>query len=467
MATQTTAPLSSLPIEVKDLLREFAIGYSLELCPIDVIDFGVQYFTRLQLNRTEHKRVTTTGIVLDLETLAQKNISRQTIPDESTRNRKSTKSTCCIVSMERIAAFVLRLGDSVLFRSLDTFDRRKLIQTMSPIVLNRNDFVYEAGEIDDTFYMIEQGELSVSSNDGRIAQNLSTHECIGELALLYSYPRYTTVQVVSATASLWTLSRDDYRNFMIALARENMQLFEKCLRAIPILTHLTEPERYNVTRAMSVIRFKAGERMYADVDLRNGIHYIVEGKVSLRMRETCAGGYLMVAIFGPGDFIGELSLITVSTHLVMAFAETNVKLVYLCMNGFGRLFGKGIELIRRTTNVWMDAGQNNNEKNVPCDCLLVSHSINWSILYYSFGGVFTVLPALVFHSSMVQWKLRQIRWEETRRCELNDKLNETHTSQRINWFFAHIFLTLSMSLPLSLASSLSPFSDFFCPSDPI
>lgn len=336
-----------LPDSVKDVLREFTVGYLLEICPVDVVDFGVEYFTRLQKNRMVEKS-TRVSSRFDIETMAQKCVSKRTILEENHdhvggASRPSRRS----MSSKREEIFAARIGDSLLFRNLDDNELRSAIQLMSRVNMKAGDFVYETGDFDDKFYIIEDGKVLVSTNDGSIKRSISPYECIGELALLYNYPRHTTVQVESEKAVLWTLCRKSFRQFMIDTARANIKIFKKHLKTVPIFKMLSQKECQRVVHAMSVVRFHAGQRIFAEGDVRKGIYFIVDGTVSLRMRETCSGSYVTLAILEEGDYIGELSLITMSSHLVSAFAETDVKTVYLRLDAFNRLVGNGIDLIKR------------------------------------------------------------------------------------------------------------------------
>lgn len=345
---------SRLPDSVKDVLREFTIGYLLELCPVDVVDFGVEYFTRLQKDRASEKRTeSSSSVSLDIETSAQKTIPKKTIleeVDDYEHISKTLKPNCNAMSSKREEKFVARLSDSLLFRNLDVEEIKGAIKLMSRVELRSGDFVYKARDFDDQFYIIEYGDLSVTTDDGQINRMLSSYECIGELALLYNYPRHTTVQVQSAEAVLWALCRQSFRQFMIDTARANMKIFVKHLKTVPIFKTLSHGECRRVVQAMSVMRFHGGQRIFAQGDVCRGIHFIVDGKVTLQTRETCSGGYLTLATLEEGDYIGELSLITMSRHLVSAFAETDVKTIYLCLDAFNRLVGNGIELIKRKMN---------------------------------------------------------------------------------------------------------------------
>lgn len=345
---------SQLPESVKDVLREFTIGYLLELCPVDVVDFGVQYFTRLQMDRAAQRTEPTRSksvIQLDIETMAQQVIPKKTILEETAEHRTRTpRPSSTLVTTKREEIFAARIRYSLLFRDLDEDEIKAAIQLMSRVVMKSGDLVYETGDFDDKFYIIESGKLLVTAGDGLIRREMASNECIGELALLYNYARHTTVRVESDEAVLWTLSRKRFRQFMIDTARANLKMFERYLKTVPLFKKLSQSECRRVTQAMSVQRFYEGQRIFAEGDVRTGIFFIIDGKVTLKVREGCSGGHITLATLEEGDYIGELSLVTTSSHLVSAFAETDVKTIFLCNNAFNRLMGNAIELIKRQEN---------------------------------------------------------------------------------------------------------------------
>lgn len=346
--------VSRLPDSVKDVLREFTVGYLLESHPPDVLDFGLEYFTRLQKDRLLQKRPQQQPIVtMDIETIAQEYIAKNTILEEPDDDYDVKMPKICRttrISHSREDIFVSRLRDSLLFRNLDLDEIKAIIRLMYCLVLKFGDFVYQKGDFDDKFCIIERGKLSVTTADGRIEKTLSSFDYIGELALLYNYPRQTTVRVDSDDAVLWTICRKTFRQYMTDTARAQLKTFQNHLKTVPIFKSLSDSESRKVSQAMSVKRFHEGQRIFAQGEIRKGIYFIVSGRVSLQMKNTNGIGSNTLATLEKGDYLGELSLITLSGELVSAFAETDVKSVFLCLDAFRRLVGNGIELIKREMN---------------------------------------------------------------------------------------------------------------------
>ena len=81
---------------------------------------------------------------------------------------------------------------------------------LARIQFSAGDIIMEQGEIGDTAYLVEQGELEVLV-DGNPVATLSEGECVGEIALVTDVPRTATVRCKTA-CELTVIGRDDMRS---------------------------------------------------------------------------------------------------------------------------------------------------------------------------------------------------------------------------------------------------------------
>ncbi|MFQ5613036.1 MAG: cyclic nucleotide-binding domain-containing protein [Anaerolineae bacterium] len=110
-------------------------------------------------------------------------------------------------------------------------------------VYQAGQIVFHMGEIGDTFYIIESGEVEVLAPDLRgqqaVINLLGPGEFFGEIALLRAVPRTATIRVVSPTRLLG-LSRED---------------FHKVVDRYPIIAHnLAETSDYRLLRDRQIGR---------------------------------------------------------------------------------------------------------------------------------------------------------------------------------------------------------------------
>lgn len=103
-----------------------------------------------------------------------------------------------------------------LFRELAPDELRRLSLCLRPRTLPAGEIVVRRGEADRDLYVIGTGELAVTVAEAeteRVVAHLGPGEFFGEMALLRGEPRSATVRALTE-AQVWTLSADDYAEFM-------------------------------------------------------------------------------------------------------------------------------------------------------------------------------------------------------------------------------------------------------------
>ena len=109
---------------------------------------------------------------------------------------------------------VIRVLDRIPVLSKLTLEQSVLLANRLKVVEFRpGQIVFHMGEMGDTFYMIETGEVEVLAPDVEGAPNvlnrLGSGDFFGEIALLRAVPRTATIRAVSPTRLL-ALSREDF-----------------------------------------------------------------------------------------------------------------------------------------------------------------------------------------------------------------------------------------------------------------
>jgi CRP-like cAMP-binding protein len=103
-----------------------------------------------------------------------------------------------------------------LFRELAPDELRRLALCLRPRTLPAGEVVVHRGANDRDLYVIGGGELAVMVSEAeveRVVAHLGPGEFFGEMALLRGEPRSATVRALTE-AQVWTLSADDYADFM-------------------------------------------------------------------------------------------------------------------------------------------------------------------------------------------------------------------------------------------------------------
>ena len=111
---------------------------------------------------------------------------------------------------ERYMSFLNKIS---MLRNLGEYDKARIADMLEPQELQAGDVVCREGTTGDTFFMIEQGTVSVETAERREICRLGEGDYFGELALLYSQPRKATVIAVEKT-HLVCLRRKAFESYL-------------------------------------------------------------------------------------------------------------------------------------------------------------------------------------------------------------------------------------------------------------
>ncbi|XP_020800986.1 cAMP-dependent protein kinase type II regulatory subunit isoform X1 [Drosophila serrata] len=344
-----------VPEKLKEVLLQFSIAFLVEQPP-DVIDYAVEYFSKLQAERPS---VTTT----DQSTDDQQSINSQEADAEppviqGTR-RKSVfaeaydpeadddddgATAVFPKTDEQRARLVESVKNVLLFRSLDKEQMNQVLDAMFERKVQPLDYIIRQGDDGDNFYVIESGVYKVYIDDNHI--NTYTHTGLfGELALLYNMPRAATVQA-ETTGLLWAMDRQTFRRILLKSAFRKRKMYEELLNSVPMLKALQNYERMNLADALVSKSYENGERIIKQGDAADGMYFIEEGTVSVRMDQDDAE--VEISQLGKGQYFGELALVTHRPRAASVYATGGiVKLAFLDVKAFERLLGPCMDIMKR------------------------------------------------------------------------------------------------------------------------
>ncbi|KAH8284867.1 hypothetical protein KR054_001937 [Drosophila jambulina] len=344
-----------VPEKLKEVLLQFSIAFLVEQPP-DVIDYAVEYFSKLQAERPS---VPTT----DQSTDDQQSINSQEADAEppvmqGTR-RKSVfaeaydpeadddddgATAVFPKTDEQRARLVESVKNVLLFRSLDKEQMNQVLDAMFERKVQPLDYIIRQGDDGDNFYVIESGIYKVYIDDNHI--NTYTHTGLfGELALLYNMPRAATVQA-ETSGLLWAMDRQTFRRILLKSAFRKRKMYEELLNSVPMLKALQNYERMNLADALVSKSYENGERIIKQGDAADGMYFIEEGTVSVRMDQDDAE--VEISQLGKGQYFGELALVTHRPRAASVYATGGpVKLAFLDVKAFERLLGPCMDIMKR------------------------------------------------------------------------------------------------------------------------
>ncbi|XP_038117228.1 cAMP-dependent protein kinase type II regulatory subunit [Culex quinquefasciatus] len=216
-----------------------------------------------------------------------------------------------------------RLCDSVknilLFRSLDKEQMNEVLDAIG---------IYKA--------YVGEDQKHIHTYEGRGS--------FGELALLYNMPRAATIQA-ETDGQLWAMDRQTFRRILLKSAFRKRKMYEALLDSVPMLKTLQNYERMNLADALIPRTFTQGERIIKQGDVADGMYFIEQGKVSIRIQQDA--GEVEVSNLEKGGYFGELALVTHRPRAASAYAVDNVKVAFLDVDAFERLLGPCMNLMKR------------------------------------------------------------------------------------------------------------------------
>lgn len=158
-------------------------------------------------------------------------------------------------------------------------------------------------------------------------------------------PRAATIQA-ETDGQLWAMDRQTFRRILLKSAFRKRKMYEALLDAVPMLKTLQSYERMNLADALIPKTFAKGERIIKQGDAADGMYFIEEGKVSIRIQQDA--GEVEISNLEKGQYFGELALVTHRPRAASAYAADNVKVAFLDVDAFERLLGPCMDLMKRS-----------------------------------------------------------------------------------------------------------------------
>lgn len=144
----------------------------------------------------------------------------------------------------------------------------------------------------------------------------------GELALLYDAPRAATV-TAAGEVICWGLDRVTFKQILQDATQKQRTLYKKFLEQVPVLAPLSVYERLTIADALQPKTFSEGDNII--VEGSEGFEFFIVESGSVICTKIIDGIEKTVSDpLGPGDYFGELSLITNENRAatVTAHADT-------------------------------------------------------------------------------------------------------------------------------------------------
>ncbi|TYZ57646.1 hypothetical protein PybrP1_003398 [[Pythium] brassicae (nom. inval.)] len=243
---------------------------------------------------------------------------------------------------------------SVLFTGSSDEELDKVLFVMKRLKASPEDCVIKQGDTGDKFYVIQNGTLEVIVN-AAVVGFLHPGDHFGELALIYDAPRAATVRAAT-NAVIWTLDRDEFRMIQARSSSDSLVKRAKWLRQVEILGSLSERQLALLAGVLQAVTFEDNEMIIRQGDVGDTFYIVEEGTVCCRIEGPMAGHAKSnegteVASFGPGDYFGEMALLSDMPRNASIYAKGSVKCLSLGRQEFDSMLGPLTDVLDRNGRI--------------------------------------------------------------------------------------------------------------------
>jgi cAMP-dependent protein kinase regulator len=219
------------------------------------------------------------------------------------------------------------LARTPLFASLPYDGLRELIDGARLVGARAGDVIFREGDPADALYVVAQGAV-VPVAEGETRRRLAVLEegsFFGEIGLVTDQPRNATVEAIVETRLLaidrplmWTLVRRDRRIFRDLLRVVRERLLDRLVQTSPLFAALARAERADLADHFRFLEVQAGSELIVEGEPSGGLYVVMAGSVEVVRRRD--GLAKRLAVLGPGEFFGEMSLLTGSAAVASVLA---------------------------------------------------------------------------------------------------------------------------------------------------
>jgi cAMP-dependent protein kinase regulator len=148
-------------------------------------------------------------------------------------DRDTYRGLLLVQTMKKRERFTNFLKSLDIFTSIDDYERTRIADVLESMEVKAGTIIVREGEPGDTFYMIEEGRVEVSSQAKGVLTYLGTGKYFGELALLFDKPRAATVKATT-DVKMCVLGRANFVNYLGPfenILRRNADQYKRVLQA--------------------------------------------------------------------------------------------------------------------------------------------------------------------------------------------------------------------------------------------
>ncbi|KAL3922860.1 MAG: hypothetical protein SGILL_001979 [Bacillariaceae sp.] len=226
--------------------------------------------------------------------------------------------------------------DNFAFSDLTPTEIEPMVDAFEKVEYSKGDVIAEEGAPDNFFYVVEEGKVSFDI-DGEHVCDGEVGDVFGEMSLVYSCDRATTVKSEDKRTSLLRLDKTSYRHIRRNHVARSVSARVKLLKDVPFFKDAAEADLAQLSTAMVAHVFKTNDNLtnaFKDMPFC----LIQEGSVT-----TTASGKM-----GPGGSFGEENLES-GGHVASSVSARSDGVAYtIDRPSFEKVFGDMNQLAKKS-----------------------------------------------------------------------------------------------------------------------
>jgi CRP-like cAMP-binding protein len=205
------------------------------------------------------------------------------------------------------------LGQTPLFAGLPMEQLEALIEHMEVLSLPVGTVVFREGDPGDALFIVSEGEVSVGSEGPpRVEMHrVGPGGFFGEVSLITEGPRTATVTTIAPTElikidrmAMSTVIGEHPDVLRVVLRFVRDRLIERLARTSPLFKPFEEEERIELTDRFRFLEIDRGATILMPGQRSDGLYIVLAGRVEVQRGDGTR------VVLGPGDLLGETSLLT-------------------------------------------------------------------------------------------------------------------------------------------------------------
>lgn len=378
-----------MSIEIPVGLTELLQGYTVEVLrqrPADLVEFAVQYFTRLRETRSQDgsgsgipAKSGGKGVMFDGEPMQTESNGDEDDEDDDSDfeppppSRYNRRVSVCAEAFnpdeeeedteprvvhpktdEQRCRLQEACRDILLFKTLDQEQFSEVLDAMFELLVQPGEHVIDQGDDGDNFYVIERGVFDIVVRKDGVECCFGQYNnkgSFGELALMYNTPRAATI-IAKEEGSLWGLDRATFRRLIVKNNAKKRRMYEAFVESVPLLKSLELSERMKIVDVLGAKSFQDGERIIKQGEKADCFYIVESGEVKIMMKSKTKAAQqdnaeVEITRCSRGQYFGELALVTNKPRAASAYAVGEVKCLIMDVQAFERLLGPCKEIMKR------------------------------------------------------------------------------------------------------------------------